>query len=114
MAIEYGFLGILGFSLAAASFGTMLWIFGRQTNQTENLTGMTNTIGEIVTEQHKIISDVGKMLTNQAKLKNEVRDIYASGIVGYVQLMSRSYNFVINLYNDKWEDGEFSIQKREY
>ena len=95
--VNFNFMVGLGLSIAVASFGMMLYIAGKQTKQTDDLAVVTKDIEEMISKQDKLI--------------NDVRDVYASSIVGYVQLTSRSYHFVIDLYTNKYENGVLSLKK---
>ena len=97
--VNWNFIGFLGFALAFASFGTMLMIFGKQNKQADDLADVTGEIEEMVTDQENRIKDV--------------QDVYASSIVGYVQVISRSYYHPLDLYTNKWKDGELSLKKNQ-
>ena len=94
---NFSFVAVLGMALAFASFAIMLIIAGRQTKQTDNLAVVTK--------------DIEKMVSDQTKLTNDLRDVYASSIVEYIQRISVSYGHAIDLYLNKYPNGKITLNK---
>lgn len=97
--VNFNFMSGLGLSIAIASFGMMLYIAGKQSKQTDDLA--------VVTE------DIEKMVSEQTKLMDDLRDVYASSIVGYIHLTSQSYGYVLDLYLNNHPNGVFSLKKEQ-
>jgi hypothetical protein len=97
--VNWNFISFLGFAIAVASFGTMLWIAGKQTKQTADLA--------VVTE------DIEKMLSDQKQLTDDLRDVYASTIVEYVQRISNLYGLVIDFYKNQYKNGLIYLDKNK-
>lgn len=87
---NFSFLAGLGFSVAIASFGMMLYIAGKQSDQSDK---------------------IEKMIRGQTQLVDDTRDVYASEIVGYIQLVSDSYGTVMDYYQNNHPNGGYTVAK---